>query len=74
MACAAIYWGENPGKFYDVFIAHGAVVDVSNLIGVDIATERRRIELFDLIPVDEQQNEAVSEVPAKHRLEQAPAN
>src|SRR3989338_6489391 len=31
MSCAMIYWGENYGKFYDEFIKHGAVFDVSHL-------------------------------------------
>ena len=33
MSCAMIYWGEHYDKFYDVFIVHGAVVDLSNLQG-----------------------------------------
>lgn len=31
MSCAAVYWGKNYNKFYDTFIKHGAVVDVSHL-------------------------------------------
>ena len=31
MACAMIYWGDNYDKFNDVFISHGAVVNISNL-------------------------------------------
>ena len=31
MSCAMIYWGKNYGKFYDEFIKHGAVFDVSHL-------------------------------------------
>ncbi|MDR1485935.1 MAG: phage N-6-adenine-methyltransferase [Planctomycetaceae bacterium] len=40
MACAMIYWGDNCRRFYDVFIKHGAVVDISNLIGKQIATKQ----------------------------------
>jgi hypothetical protein len=46
MACAMIYWGDNPYRFYDVFIEHGAVVDISNLIGVSVGAERKTIKLF----------------------------
>lgn len=31
MSCATIYWGKDYKKFYDVFIKHGAVVDISHL-------------------------------------------
>ena len=41
MACAMVYWGENADRFYDVFINHGAVVDISNLFGEIIGPERR---------------------------------
>ena len=34
-------------KFYNVFIEHGAVVDVSNLIGEKIGMDRKKNE-FDL--------------------------
>lgn len=34
MACAAIYWGARYQKFFDVFIPHGAVVDIRPLIDV----------------------------------------
>lgn len=46
MACAMIYWGKHPERFYEVFIEHGAVVDISNLIGEDIGLERRKSKLF----------------------------
>jgi hypothetical protein len=46
MACAMIYWGKKQNKFYDVFIEHGAVVDISNLIGVKIGAERKKHDLF----------------------------
>ena len=36
MACAAIYWGTHYQNFFDVFISHGAVVDIRPLIGVAI--------------------------------------
>ncbi|MCL2148130.1 MAG: phage N-6-adenine-methyltransferase [Methanomassiliicoccaceae archaeon] len=31
MACAMVYWGRDPEKFYEVFIGHGAVVSVGHL-------------------------------------------
>jgi hypothetical protein len=46
MACAMIYWGNNPHKFYEVFIDHGAVVDISNLIGEHIGAERKTLKIF----------------------------
>ena len=36
MACAMIYWGSNYKRFYEIFIHHGAVVDISNLIDESI--------------------------------------
>lgn len=41
MACAMIYWGKYFDKFYNVFIEHGAVVDISNLIGETIGFKRK---------------------------------
>lgn len=46
MACAMVYWGKNPQKFYSVFIEHGAVVDISNLIGENIGSDRKYLKLF----------------------------
>lgn len=46
MACAMVYWGENQHKFYEIFIEHGAVVDISNLIGEKIGVDRKKYELF----------------------------
>lgn len=46
MACAMIYWGNNPLRFYEVFIEHGAVVDISNLIGEKIGADRKKLVLF----------------------------
>jgi hypothetical protein len=46
MACAMIYWGNNPHKFFEVFIEYGAVVDISNLIGEYIGIERKTLKLF----------------------------
>ena len=45
MACAMIYWGNNQNKFYEVFIEHGAVVDISNLIGKKIGLDRKNYDL-----------------------------
>ena len=36
MACATIYWGTRYQRFFEVFISHGAVVDIRPLIGVAI--------------------------------------
>lgn len=46
MACAMVYWGDNYDRFYEVFIGHGAVVDISNLIGEKIGKERHILKLF----------------------------
>lgn len=46
MACSMIYWGTNYEKFYDVFIEHGAVVDIRNLIGEAIGKDRKNLKLF----------------------------
>ena len=42
MSCAMIYWGGNYDKFYEVFIVHGAVVDLSNLQGKQIGPMRKQ--------------------------------
>ena len=34
MSCAMVYWGDNYDRFYEVFIIHGAVVDLRALMGV----------------------------------------
>lgn len=46
MACAMIYWGNNYPRFYDIFIEHGAVVDISALIGEQIGIDRKNLKLF----------------------------
>lgn len=45
MACAMIYWGMDYNKFYDVFIEHGAVVDLSSLQGEEIGATRKQAKL-----------------------------
>ena len=45
MACAMVYWGHRYQQFYDVFIDHGAVVDIRPLQGEVIGPERRRNQL-----------------------------
>ncbi|MEI6435725.1 MAG: DNA N-6-adenine-methyltransferase [Bacteroidota bacterium] len=45
MACAMVYWGNNYHDFYNVFIEHGAVVDISNLHGEHIGVERKTLRL-----------------------------
>jgi hypothetical protein len=42
MSCAMVYWGENYSKFYKIFIEHGAVIDISELIGKDIGNENNK--------------------------------
>lgn len=51
MSCAMIYWGNNYQKFYNVFINHGAVVDVRYLKEEKIGTDRNNPQqlLFDKI-------------------------
>jgi DNA N-6-adenine-methyltransferase (Dam) len=46
MACAMVYLGDNYPRFYEVFIEHGAVVDISNLIGEPIGVDRKNLKLF----------------------------
>ncbi len=46
MACAMVYWGDNYPRFYEVFIEHGAVVNISNLIGEPIGADRKNLKLF----------------------------
>ncbi|TAK63058.1 MAG: N-6 DNA methylase [Bacteroidetes bacterium] len=46
MACAMIYWGNNFYRFYEVFIEYGAVVDISNLIGEHVGTDRKFLHLI----------------------------
>lgn len=50
MACAMIYWGSKFNRFYDVFIQHGAVVNISDLIGEQIGTDRNNLNLFRNLP------------------------
>lgn len=45
MSCAMIYWGQDYHKFYDIFIDHGAVVDISNLRGEEIGATRKHMKL-----------------------------
>jgi hypothetical protein len=49
MACAMIYWGKNYDKFYEIFIEHGAVVDIGNLIGEKIESDRAYESQFKLL-------------------------
>lgn len=41
MSCAMIYWGRDLQKFYETFIAHGAVVDITPLLGKRIGASQR---------------------------------
>ena len=51
MSCAMIYWGNNYQKYYDVFINHGAVVDIRPLKEEKIGPDRNSAQqlLFDKI-------------------------
>ena len=44
MSCAMVYWGENFACFYDVFIHHGAVVDLRPLLEKQIGNNGRQVE------------------------------
>ncbi len=48
MACAMVYWGRHYERFYEVFISHGAVVDIRPLQGEIIGPERaqKQLKLF----------------------------
>jgi len=48
MACAMVYWGQDFGRFYDIFIKHGAVVDIRNLIGQVIGPDRKQASIAPL--------------------------
>lgn len=45
MSCSMIYWGNRYDEFYELFIEHGAVVDISNLQGEKIGKERKILKL-----------------------------
>jgi len=45
MACAMIYWGMDYDKFYNIFIEHGAVVDLLSLQGEEIGGTRKQPKL-----------------------------
>jgi len=50
MACAMIYWNGNIDVFQEVFLPHGAVVDVRGLKGVEIGSiKKEQLSLFDNI-------------------------
>jgi hypothetical protein len=38
MSCAMVYWGEKTSRFEEVFLPHGAVVDLRGLQGKSIGT------------------------------------
>jgi hypothetical protein len=44
MSCAMVYWGEHYETFLEVFIRHGAVVDLRPLHGQQIGNAERRQE------------------------------
>jgi len=49
MSCAMIYWGNYYEIFYNVFINHGAVVDIRSLKKERIGSNRNQHLLFDKI-------------------------
>lgn len=44
MSCAMVYWGENYDKFFEIFIEHGAVIDLSPLIGRVVGKHTKLIQ------------------------------
>ena len=38
MACAMVYWGSHPDRFFKIFIKHGAVVPLEQLRDSEICT------------------------------------
>lgn len=45
MSCAMVYWGKNYDRFLEVFVRHGAVVDLRPLRGKSIGQGRREIQI-----------------------------
>ena len=45
MSCALIYWGEDYGRFFNVFIRYGAVVNIENLRDVKIGKHDKAHQL-----------------------------
>lgn len=48
MSCCFVYWGERQSDFFDVFIRHGAVVNLDELRGETIASVQphRQLDVF----------------------------
>ncbi len=44
MSCAMVYWGRHYQKFYDVFMQHGAVIDLRPLSGKQIGEYDRIVD------------------------------
>lgn len=47
MSCAMVYWGKDYEKFYNVFIEHGAVVDILKLKNEAIGADRKNLKMFE---------------------------
>ncbi len=45
MSCSMIYWGDRYEEFYDIFIEHGAVLDLTSLQGEKIGKDRKLLTL-----------------------------
>jgi DNA N-6-adenine-methyltransferase (Dam) len=45
MSCSMVYWGNDYENFYNVFIEHGAIVDISNLQGEEIGLTRKHMKM-----------------------------
>jgi hypothetical protein len=41
MACCIVYWGTDYKRFFKTFIQFGAVIDISNLHGVEIGKKKK---------------------------------
>ena len=46
MACAMVYWGTKPNKFFRIFIKHGAVVSLDQLHGSELGKNTVRVFQF----------------------------
>jgi hypothetical protein len=46
MSCAMVYWGSKLPRFHETFISHGAVVDITSLIGQRIGSVQRNLRLI----------------------------
>lgn len=45
MSCCMVYWGKDFEKFYEFFIEHGAVINISALKNEQIGVEKNKLKL-----------------------------